>query len=126
MRCCLSAGLALAATGQVSAAEPDPSMARVVTGVAQAPQCISAVAITRIDGQQRALSHQAFDLEPGRHTLEGRALLDTRFCPVPPGTERHRVPPLEASFEAGRTYYVGFDHSAPDRRDWQYVVWKVE
>lgn len=122
----MPAALALVAIGPAQAAGPDPSMARVVTGQAQASQCLSAVAITRVDGQQRVLSHQAFDLEPGRHALAGRVLLDTRFCPVPPGTDRYRVPPLEASFEAGRTYYVGFDHSAPDRSAWQYVIWKVE
>jgi hypothetical protein len=110
----------------VAADEPDPSMARVVTGQSKPSECLSAIAVNRVDGAQRSLSNQAFNLEPGRHSLAGPVLLDTRFCPVPDGTQRDRVPPLESSFEAGRTYYVGFDHSAPERRDWKYVVWKVE
>jgi len=120
------------ATGPVAAADPeeavgpDPSMAHVVTGQSQPSECLSAVAITQVDGDHRALNQQAFDLEPGLHSLAGRVRMDTRFCPVPDGTQRHRVPPLEASFEAGRTYWIGFDHSAPDRGDWHYVIWKIE
>jgi hypothetical protein len=44
----------------VAADEPDPSMARVVTGQSKPSECLSAIAVNRVDGAQRSLSNQAF------------------------------------------------------------------
>ena len=51
---------------------------------------------------------------------------------VPPGRPERRlfdalaVPDLEADFEAGKTYYIGLDHSSKNFNDWRLVIWKVE
>ena len=42
------------------------------------------------------------------------------------GMTRDAIEPVEANFEAGKTYYLGFDHSSPHRKDWKLVIWKVE
>lgn len=104
----------------------DPEKAWIITQVAKPTECISKVAIRSVDGRERRLPAQGFELEPGTHTLTGTAMLDTRYCPVTSGNYRDRIEPLEAEFEAGNKYYVGLDHSATDRKDWALVVWKIE
>lgn len=108
------------------AAAASDDMARIVTQVAKPADCVSRVAVQFINGERKFVSPQGFDLEPGKYTLEGTVALDTTFCRTAYGNPTRDVPPLEAEFEAGKTYYVGFDHSSQDRADWGYVVWKVE
>jgi hypothetical protein len=101
--------------------------AKIVTSFNQASQCISPVRILKIDGREVAVQRMGFDLDPGKHTMAGSALIDTSFCPVVGrSTYRDSAPPLEAEFETGKTYYVGLDHSASNRQDWKYVIWKVK
>ena len=101
--------------------------AKVITSFNKAAQCISPVHIRKIDGREVGVQRMGFDLDPGTHTMAGSAIIDTSFCPVVGRqTYRDSAPPLEAEFEAGKTYYVGFDHSAKNREDWKYVIWKVK
>lgn len=116
---------ALLALPFLAQAAPDDK-ARIVTQNAQPADCISRVAIRTINGKEKFVSPQGFDLEPGRYTLNGTVALDTTFCKVVRGNEYTRIEPLEAEFEAGKTYYVGFDHSSTNRADWGLVIWKVE
>jgi len=101
--------------------------AKIITSANQAAQCISPVRILSIDGHEVRVQHMGFDLEPGKHTLSGHALIDANFCKtVGRSSNRYNAAPLEAEFEAGKSYWVGFDHSSPDRNEWKYVIWKVE
>jgi hypothetical protein len=101
--------------------------AKIVTSHNNAAQCISPVRILKIDGREVAVQRMGFDLDPGKHSMAGSALVNTSFCPVVgTATYRDSAPPLEAEFEAGKTYYVGLDHSAGNRKDWKYVIWKVK
>ena len=101
--------------------------AKIITSFNQASQCISPVHIRKIDGREVAVQRMGFDLDPGKHTMAGSAIIDTSFCTVV-GRANYSdsAPPLEADFEAGKTYYVGLDHSASNRKDWEYVIWKVK
>jgi hypothetical protein len=101
-------------------------MARVVTHLNKPDECISSVTIRRINGQEQHVPPQGFKLPPGRHSLSGIVALDTRVCKVVRGPETVPPAPLEADFEAGKTYYIGFDHSSANRQDWGYVIWNVE
>lgn len=107
------------------AAGPD-DMARIVTQNVKPAECISRVAIRQINGREQFVSPQGFDLEPGRYTLAGTVALDTTYCKAPRRRTPINAPPLEAEFEAGKTYYIGFDHSATTPEEWHYVIWKVE
>jgi hypothetical protein len=99
--------------------------AKVVTSFSKAAKCISAVHVTKIDGEEATVQRMGFDLEPGTHTLNARAVVDTSFCNVVgPDTGSNPNAPIEHTFEAGKTYYLGFDHSATLRKDWKLVVWK--
>ena len=101
--------------------------AKVITSMEKPTECISSVHVTTIDGKQKYVQQMGFDIEPGKHTLSGRAAVNTSFCTaVGPGTGKDRIEPLEAEFEAGKTYYLGYDHSSSNRRDWKLVIWKVE
>jgi len=101
--------------------------AKIITSFNKAAQCISPVEILNIDGREVAVQRMGFDLEPGKHTMSGRALIDTSFCQtVGGGARQDNIAPLEAEFEAGKTYWVGIDHSARNRKDWKYVIWKVK
>ncbi len=120
----LLAGLVLACS-QVALAW-DQDKARVITQVNKPTECLSRVAIRKIDGREKFVHPQGFTLEPGSHSLSGTVALDTSYCKVARGNEWTEIPPLEADFEAGKTYYLGFDHSSSNRADWALVIWKVE
>lgn len=106
----------------------DPELARVVTYKHNVAECLAPVSIKTIDGKNRQLPNFGFDIEPGWHTMHGVTQVNLKHCPV--NEERIRkkvnVPPLEWLFEAGKIYYVGFDHSSPMRENWRLIVWKVE
>lgn len=119
----LAAALLLAPLGAL--AGPDDK-ARIVTQNVKPADCISRVAIRQINGEEKFVSPQGFDLEPGHYTLAGTVALDTSYCRAPRQNRPINAPALEADFEAGKTYYIGFDHSSSNREDWHYVIWKVE
>ena len=101
--------------------------AKVITSGVQAVKCISPIHVNSIDGRTVQVPTLGFDLDPGKHSLKGRALIDTSVCRiVGTGSDRYNVDAIEYEFEAGKIYYLGLDHSAPNRNDWKYVVWKVE
>jgi hypothetical protein len=101
--------------------------AKVVTGGMQSAKCISPIHVNSIDGRTVQVPKLGFDLDPGKHSLMGRALIDTSVCrTIGTGSDRYNVDAIEYEFEAGKIYYLGLDHSAPNRNDWKYVVWKVE
>ena len=101
--------------------------AQVITSQNRAAQCISPVQVRKIDGREAAVHAMGFSLEPGTHTLTASALIDTSMCKtVGRGTGRNKIEPLEADFEAGKKYWLGYDHSSTERKDWKLVIWKVE
>lgn len=121
----LLVALLLAPLAAATAAD-DENLARIVTQTAKPAECLAPVAILQIDRRPVSVSPQGFTLEPGHHTMNGRALVNVDNCPVARGLENKAVPPLEADFEAGKTYYVGFDHSSKNRAEWHLVIWKTE
>lgn len=102
-------------------------MARVITRGAPPVDCMAAVEINKIDGEQKMVPAQGFDIEPGDHSLNGRALIDTTWCELSKDDRIFGpVADLQINFQAGRTYYIGFDHKPDNRQEWKLVVWKVE
>ena len=118
--------LAMTALPGLSIAGP-ADKAKIITGNEKPTECISSVQVNAIDGKQIYVQPLGFDIEPGKHTITARAVINTSFCTaVGPGTGKNTAAPLEAEFEAGKTYYLGYDHSSSNRKDWKLVVWKVE
>ncbi len=110
-----------------SAVLASSDMAQVVTNGGRPVDCLSPVAVNKIDGQMKIVPSQGFKIEPGIHTLNARAILDTTFCKVGRGGNRGwYAPDLEVNFEAGKTYYIGYDHKSKNRDEWKLVVWKVK
>jgi hypothetical protein len=103
-----------------------PAMARIITQNEKPPQCLSRVHIQRIDGELVNVHPSGFEIEAGKHTMNGRAMVNTTFCRRISGRTSEGIPDLEAEFEAGKTYYVGLDHSSKSSNDWRLVIWKVE
>jgi hypothetical protein len=104
----------------------DDYKARVITGTDKPVQCISSIQVTRIDGKEVKVNKLAFDIEPGMHSISGRAIFVGSNCPALRGNDQHQVPDLIFVFESGKTYYLGLDHSARNRKGWHYTVWKIE
>jgi len=100
--------------------------AQIITQNSRSVQCISAVVIDEIDGKLSNVTRQGFQLDAGRHSMNGRASVNTGNCPAIRGRTSYVVPDLEADFEAGKTYYVGLDHSSKNKEDWRLVIWKTE
>jgi hypothetical protein len=100
---------------------------QVITHFSNAAKCISPVAIKKIDGREATVQRMGFWIEPGKHTVSGSALIDTSFCQtIGSNSQRYRPEPLEVDFELGKVYYIGYDHSSSNRKDWKFVVWKIE
>ena len=115
------------------AAEPandeiaNSEMVKVVTQAAQASDCLAPVAVYRIDDENVVVPAHGFLIEPGVHTINGRATLDTSKCrPIDGDNELGSVPDLEVTFEFGNTYYIAYDRSSSNPGEWGLVVWKVE
>jgi len=105
----------------------NPEQAKIVTSFEKPAECISSIHVNKIDGREVLVQQLGFSIDAGKHSLSGRALINTTFCKaVGRGTNRDQPEPIEADFEAGKTYYLGYDHSAPHRKDWKFVIWKVE
>jgi hypothetical protein len=100
--------------------------AQIITQNERPAQCISRVVITEIDGRLSNVARQGFKLEAGTHSMNGRAIINTSQCPAVRGKSTYTIPDLEADFEAGKTYYVGLDHSSKNKEEWRLVIWKTE
>lgn len=122
----LLVGLLALALLPLGATASDEDKAWVVTMTEKPAQCLSSVAIRQIDGREKIVSPQGFAIDPGVHTMSGTAKINTTYCRPIRGYRSQAVPPLEAEFEAGKVYYVGYDHSSSDRNEWALVIWKVE
>jgi hypothetical protein len=102
-------------------------MVKVVTQAGRPGDCLAALAVNKIDGEMRVVPAQGFLIEPGVHTINGRATLDSRKCqPIAADQRIGNVADLEANFETGRTYYIAYDHKSQNTQEWRLVVWKVE
>src|SRR5690554_3454623 len=97
----------------VSCLQAADELAKVVTMGAPPVDCMADVEINKIDGEKVVVAAHGFEIEAGEHTLNGRAFLDTTWCKLAkddriPGP----LPDLQLNFQAGRTYYVGFDYKS--------------
>lgn len=127
MRKVLAIMLLLAGLMPVAVSAAEDSKVQVITHFSNAAKCISPVAIKKIDGREATVQRMGFWIEPGTHTLSGSALIDTSFCQtIGSNSQRYRPEPLEVDFELGKVYYIGYDHSSQNRKDWEFVVWKIE
>lgn len=111
----------------LSSAETATGMAMVITSEGRPADCIAPVAVTRIDGEGRTVSAKGFLIEPGVHSINGRAALDLTNCPL----SDHKltidaVADLEVDFLPGSTYYIGYYHQPTNSLDWKLVVWHME
>lgn len=111
-----------------AASAEDPTTARIVTYKSNPVKCIAPIVVSVVDGRLRQLPEMGFKIEPGEHSLHGRATVDLRNCqPIETNSRKPvNVPPLDWFFEPGKVYYVGLDYSPRNREDWRIVVWKVE
>ena len=102
-------------------------MARVITSKGRPADCLAPIAVNKIDGEKRLVSAQGFLIEPGVHTINGRAMLDLTDCPLSDSKLRiSSAADLEVEFEPGSTYYIGYFHEPADTQEWKLVVWHIE
>jgi len=105
----------------------DIVMAKIVTGISRSSDCLASVAINRVDGEGKVVPAGGFLIEPGTHTLNGRAKLDTTYCgPGREGNLAGFAPDLEVNFQASKTYYIGYDYKSENSDEWKLLVWKTE
>ena len=105
----------------------DIVMAKIVTGISRSSDCLASVTINRVDGEEKIVPAGGFLIEPGIHTLNGRAKLDTTYCVLGrDGNLAGFAPDLEVNFQASKTYYIGYDHKSENSDEWKLLVWKTE
>jgi hypothetical protein len=104
-------------------------VATIIGSDSSPARCISPVLINNVDGQELTGGRTILTLEPGTHVISGAAQVDTSFCHsvgISRGGRKSKTEPLEAEFEAGKTYYFGLNHRASRESSWHYEIWKVE
>ena len=102
-------------------------MARVLTSRGRPSQCLAPIVVNKIDGTKRVVSAQGFLIEPGAHTINGKAILDMTNCPlIDSNPTISATDDLEVDFEAGTTYHVGYFHAPANTAEWKLVVWHIE
>jgi len=102
-------------------------MARVLTSKGRSADCLAPVAVNKIDGELRTVSARGFLIEPGVHTLNGKAALDLTYCPLSDSNLMiSSAADLEVEFEPGGTYYIGYFHQPANTEEWKLVVWQIE
>ncbi len=127
LMCTLTLAVAPVAAAQTDSEIAGSEMVKVVTQSAQASDCLAPVAVYKIDDEMVVVPAQGFLIEPGVHTINGRATLDITKCrPIDGANQPGRVPDLEVTFEFGNTYYIAYDRSSSNPGEWGLVVWKVE
>ena len=110
-----------------AAASKKEEEAQIISGFSDRAQCIAGVRVRKIDGREAAVQPMGFFIEPGTYTMTGSAITDGSTCMT--RTEqgkRYRIDPIEVTVEAGKTYYLGYDHNSSNRDDWKLVIWKEE
>jgi len=102
-------------------------MATVLTSKGRPADCLAPVAVNKIDGEMRTVSARGFLIEPGVHTLNGKAALDLTYCPLSDSNLTiSSAADLEVDFEPGSTYYIGYFHQPANTEEWKLVVWQIE
>jgi len=111
----------------LSSAPAAKKMARVLTSYGRPAECLAPVSVNRIDGETRVVSAKGFLIEPGIHTINGKAILDLTNCPlIDSNPIIGRAADLEVDFERGGTYHVGYYHAPANTKEWKLVVWHSE
>ena len=102
-------------------------MARVLTSRGRPAECLAPIVVNKIDGEKRVVSALGFLIEPGVHTINGRAILDMTNCPlVESNPAINTAEDLEVNFEPGATYHIGYFHAPANTQEWKLVVWHIE
>jgi hypothetical protein len=102
-------------------------MAKVVTFMGRPADCLAPLAVNTIDGKKRTVPARGFLIEPGVHTVNGRATLDLANCPLSDSNLYiSSAADLEVDFQPGTTYYLGYQHQSANPEEWQLVVWHIE
>lgn len=111
----------------LSTALTTQEMAKVLTSQGRPADCLAPVAVNKIDGETRTVSALGFLIEPGVHTLNGKATLDLTYCPLGDSNlSISSAADLEVDFEPGSTYYIGYFHPPANIEEWKLVVWQIE
>lgn len=114
-------------TDQTNSVMNVSEMARVLTSGGRPAECLAPIVVTKIDGEERVVSAKGFLLEPGVHTINGKAILDMTNCPlIDSNPVMYTAEDLEVDFEPGATYYIGYFHAPANTQEWKLVVWHIE
>ncbi|MCB1603120.1 MAG: hypothetical protein R3F25_12550 [Gammaproteobacteria bacterium] len=111
-------------------ANPGDDAAKLVLKSNKSTQRISSVILQEVNGDLVSPRENAVWLKPGEYQL--------RLAPVilnntAPGTQKSLKRKtdnvnnmLNITVESGKTYYLGFDSSDEEVKNWKPVVWKEE
>ncbi len=105
----------------------DEKKARIVTSVNRPVDCMFSVDVYNINGERVNKTPLAFNIEPGKHIIKARSTADLSLCrPTISNARTVSIPPLEIEVEAGKSYFIAYNVSSNNRREWKLEVWKVE
>ncbi len=105
----------------------DKTKARIVTSVNRPLDCMFSVDVYNINGERVIKTPLAFNIEPGKYIIKARSTADLSLCmPAISNSRTVSIPPLEIEVEAGKSYFIAYNASSNNRREWKLEVWKVE
>ncbi len=105
----------------------DVEEARIVTSINRPLDCLFSVTVYNINGKSVITTPLAFNIKPGKYTFKLQARLNKKKCnPTITSARINRIAPLEIEVEAGKSYFLVYNASAPSYRDWKVEILKVE
>ncbi len=105
----------------------DEGEARIVTSVNRPLDCLFSVTVYNINGREVLNPPLAFNIKPGKYTFKLQAIFNRKKCsPAIINAKFIKIDPLEIEVEAGKSYFLAYNASAPSHRDWKMEILKVE
>ncbi len=112
-------------------ASPKGDSAKLVLSYSVAAKQIYPVRLTTINGENVDIQTGAVWLKPGEYQLGFASLLNVDYAHQVFTKEQRRGlnqdnNNLQVQVTADKTYYIGFDASSAEQKDWQVVVYDVK
>ncbi len=115
-------------------AQPDEPSGVVIMNTPHTAHLIYPVRLVRLDGQEIPARDHGVWLKPGTHRLRLVAAeeIDTSISRGLQARQKiHSAQPVSGkelvlSIEAGKKYYVGYDVSDRNPKNWKPVLWQVK
>lgn len=112
---------------------PSDATAKLVFNHSSAAKQIFPVKLLEVNGENVSVRDSAAWFDAGEYVLNFASNVDSRYTQVVLSPQERRNTQaqtwnteMKIKVEPGKTYYIGFDASSNDTKEWQPVIYKVK